>query len=237
MSGKFFRRFNVLLVIFVAIAFTSGSSLVAWAALTDTSSFTQVISAGSLSTSIVDATYVDVGAPSVVMSSKVFSWTCLSGASASTGTFGTNTQRLYVSNPSAANAGWTLSVAGSATTALWTGTGPNYFDFNDSTGATPGCTDGADVDVKAGQMTIDASVGTITKGQCAVCTTANITKGASTGLSEGVTNSVTIMNAAALSDDIGDWYLTGATVSQTIPAEQPTVADYALTMVITVAAS
>jgi len=65
----------------------------------------------------------------------------------------------------------------------------------------------------------------------------NITKGSSTAYNEGTTDSVTLLTAAALSDDIGDWTLQSVSISQTIPAEQPAATDYTINMVLTVTAS
>ena len=107
------------------------------------------------------------------MSSKTFSFSCLSGGSASTGTFGAAEQLIYVKNPDAADNGWTVSLAGSATTAVWDSSGTDY-DFNDAGGS--GCTDGADADSVGGQMTVDPSVGTLAAGACSSCVTTNITK-------------------------------------------------------------
>lgn len=184
--------------------------------------FSQVINAGILATDILDTGRNAVTSPSVSMSAKNFSFDCQAGGSASSGSFGSNTERIYVNNPNAANNGWTLTVAAtSGTTARWANGGSTSFiDFNDPTGTTAGCNDGADTDSSAGQMTVDPSVGTLT-ADCATCTTANISKGSSASFSQGVLDSITILNAASSSDDIWRGYLTGATVNQTIPAETP----------------
>jgi hypothetical protein len=197
------------------------------------STFNQTINAGVLSTDILDASGVTVASPSVSMTAKNLSFTCLTGGSASTGIFGTNTQRVYVINPGGANSGWTLTLAAtSGPTALWT-SGGNTFDFNDA--GTSGCSDGVDTDTKAGQLTVDPSVSTLTT-DCASCVVTNVTKGSSTAYVEGTTNSVTLLNAAAASDDVWRGYITDATLSQTIPAETPPGA-YTLNMTLTATAS
>ena len=84
-------------------------------------------------------------------------------------------------------------------------------------------------------MTVDPSVATLT-ADCTNCGTGNISKGASAGFVEGSTNSVTLLSAAASSDDVGRWYLTGVGVSQTVPAEQA-VETYTLNLTLTVTAS
>jgi hypothetical protein len=197
------------------------------------STFNQTINAGVLSTDILDASQVTVASPSVAMSAKNLSFACQSGGSASTGTFGANTQRIYVINPGGADNGWTLTLAATAgPTAAWTA-GGNSFDFNDAT--TGGCTDGIDTDTKAGQLTVDPSVGTIT-ADCAACVLTNVTKGTSTAYVEGTANSVTLMTGATASDNVWRGYLTGAALSQTIPAETPAGA-YTLNMTLTATAS
>lgn len=196
-----------------------------------TTDLTQVINAGTLVTDILDASRVAVTSPSVAMSAKNFSFTCQSGGSASTGLFGTNTQRIYVTNPGAANNGWTLTLAAtSGATARWQNTGATSFiDFNDA--GTGGCADSGDTDTTGGQLTVDPSVSTLTT-DCTSCTTTGVTKGSSTAYVEGTTNSVTLLNAGASSEDNWRGYLTGASMSQVIPAE--TVAtSYTLNLTLT----
>ncbi|MEK7153004.1 MAG: hypothetical protein AAB834_03590 [Patescibacteria group bacterium] len=195
------------------------------ASAANNSTFNQTVNAGTLATDILDASRVPVASPAVTLGAATFSFNCQT----TTGTFGTNTERIYVTNPSAANSGWTLTLAAtSGATALWS-TG---IDFNDSTGA--GCTDGVDTDTKAGQLTVDASVGTLT-ADCTSCTTANVTKGSATAFAEGTTDSVTLLNAAAASDDVWRGYLTGAALSQTIPAETA-AGSYTINMTLTATA-
>jgi len=192
-----------------------------------TSNFTQTINAGTLAVDIVDASYVTVGSPSVAMNAATFSFSCQS----STGTLGTATQQIYVVNPDAADNGWVVSIAASAPTSFWDGAAAD-FDFNDPT--TSGCADGGDTDSLIGQMTIDASGGTLAVGGCSSCVTTNITKGSSNAFSEGTVNSITVLTGAAGSDDIGDWTLQGVSLSQTIPAEQPAASDYDINMTLSV---
>jgi len=195
------------------------------------STFNQTINSGTLATDIQDASRVTVTSPAIAMSAKTFSFDCQTGGSASTGTFGSNTERIYVTNPGGANNGWTLTLAATGgATATWANTGATQtFDFNDAGGS--GCTDGADADTRGGQMTVNATAGTLT-ADCLSCTTTNVSKGSSTAFVQGATDSVTLLNAAAASDDIWRGYLTGATVSQNIPAEQ--VPDsYTLNMTLT----
>ena len=209
-----------------------GFSSVTFAAPTPT--LTQIITAGVLSTDILDATGIPVASPTVTMTSKAYAFNCQTGANASTGLLGTNTQRVYVNNPGGANNGWNLTMAATAgaTTTWANGGATNKIDFNDPT--TGGCTDGADADTSSGQMTVNPSVGTLTT-DCASCTTTGVTKGSSAAFSQGVTDSLTILSAAAGSDDVWRGYLTGTTLSQVIPGETP--ADtYTLNLTLTATA-
>ena len=215
----------------LAMGVTIAGGMVASAASTPT--FNQTINAGVLSTDILDASRVSVSSPSVAMSTQSFLFNCASGGSASTGTFGSNTQRIYVINPNGANNGWTLTMAAtSGATALWSDGGTNTYDFNDATSS--GCTDGADADSKGGQLTVDPSVSTLTT-DCSGCTTTSVTKGSSSAFVETSQNSITLLSAALASDDVWRGYLTGVALSQAIPAEQP-AASYTINMTLTATA-
>jgi hypothetical protein len=195
----------------------------------DTSIFNQTINAGTISVDIVDDTYVSVSDPSINMSTLSFGFTCQT----STGTFGTATEQIYVKNPDAADSGWTVSI-GATNTDLWDSAGTD-FDFNDSSGS--GCTDGADGDSFGGQMTVDASGGSIAVGSCSTCTTTGVSAGSSNSFDEGVTDDITILSGASESDDIGDWTLQGVSISQKVPAEQPAASDYSINMVLSILAN
>lgn len=192
---------------------------------------TQVINSGTLTTDIRDASRVTVASPVFAMTAAPFSFNCQT----LTGSLGSNTQRIYIDNPSSANNGWTLTVAATGgATSLWNNTGVTQsFDFNDPT--TAGCADGADADSKAGQMTLNPSAGTLT-ADCTTCAVTNITKGSSSAFNQGTLDSITLLTAAAASDDVGRWYLTGVTVSQSVPAEQP-ADSYSFGLTATVTAS
>jgi hypothetical protein len=198
------------------------------------STLTQTITAGVLSTDILDASRNPVASPAVSMSSKAYAFDCQSGVDSSSGTLGTNTERLYVSNPSAANDGWSLTIAAtSGATSSWANAGATRaIDFNDPT--TGGCSDGADTDSSSGQMTIDPSVGTLTT-DCASCTATGVTKGSSAAFAEGTLNSLTLLSAAAGSDDVWRGYLTAADIKQVIPGETP-ADSYTLNLTLTATA-
>lgn len=216
-----------MLIVTVAVSISG----VADAASTPT--FSQTINVGVLSTDILDASRNPVTSPSVAMTAKSFLFACASGASASTGTLGSSTQRIYVINPAGANNGWTLTMAATAgATALWSDGASDSYDFNDAT--TSGCTDGADTDTKAGQLSVDPSVSTLTT-DCVSCSTSSVTKGSSSAFVEGTLNNITLLSAAAAADDVWRGYLTGIGLSQTIPAETP-AASYTINMTLTATA-
>jgi hypothetical protein len=228
---KLLGKLNIAFALVLSVMMVGGLSGTTYVLASSTSNFTQTINAGTLAVDIVDGSYVTVGSPTMAMSAATFSFTCQTKP----GSFGTASEVIYVSNPDAADNGWTVSFAAQATTNVWDSAGTD-FDFNDSTGS--GCTDGADAgDTVGGQMTVDASVATLAVGQCASCVVTNVTKGSSAAFVEGTTNTITILTGAAASNDIGDWKLTGVSISQKIPAEQPAASDYDINMVLSIAAS
>ena len=196
----------------------------------------QTINAGVLTTDIRDASRVTVASPNVAFSAASFSFDCLSGASRPTGTFGSGAERIYVDNPNAANNGWTLSLAATGgATDTWDNAGvTEQYDFNDTSGTPAGCADGGDADGFAGQLSVDPTVGTLNT-DCTSCAGTSITLGSASAYDEGVTDSITLLNAAAGSDDIGRWYLTGVDMDQAIPAEQAPD-SYTINMTLTVVA-
>lgn len=224
------KKFSGLLV-GLAVFMLAGTS-VTFAA--NNSNFSQTINTGSLVTDILDGSRNPVTTPGVAMSAKAFSFTCLTGGNASTGTFGTSSERIYVSNADAADSGWTLTMAATGTpTARWANGGAStFFDFNDPTAS--GCTDGADADTSSGQLTINPSAGSITT-DCASCVSTNVTLGSSASFNQGTTDSITLINAAAASNDVWRGYLMGASASQTIPAETP-ADSYTLNFTLTATA-
>lgn len=200
------------------------------------SDLTQNITAGTLAVDILDASRVAVASPSISLSAKSFSFNCQSGGSASTGTLGSNAQRLYAINPGASTPnGWNITIAATGgATSTWSNTGATKkFDFNDA--GTGGCTDGADTDSYAGQLTLDPSVSTLT-ADCTSCTTTGVTKGSSAAFVEGTANSITLLTASNTASNPFRGYLTGVGVSQTIPAEQQPDSSYSLNLTMTITA-
>lgn len=198
------------------------------------STLTQSIAAGVLSTDILDAARAAVASPTAALSAKTYSFDCQFGAGASSGLLGSNTERLYLSNPSAANNGWNLTIAAtSGATASWANGGATrFYDFNDPT--TSGCTDGADLDTRSGQLAMDPSISTLTT-DCSACTITGVTKGSATAFNEGTVNAITLLSAGATSDDVWRGYLTGVDLKQSIPGETPADA-YSLNLTLTATA-
>jgi hypothetical protein len=228
MIRKALGKLNITLAVFLSVIIVGSFSAIVYAS--GTSTFSQTINAGSLAIDIVDSGYSTVGSPGITMSAETFSFSCQTAD----GTFGATEEMIYVMNPDAADSGWVVSLAASATTDVWDSAGTD-FDFNDDTGS--GCTDGGDADDLGGQMTVDASGGTLAEGACSVCDATDVTKGTTASFIEGSTDTITILTGAADSDDIGDWTLQGVTISQEIPAEQAAASDYTIDMVLSIAAS
>jgi len=182
--------------------------------------------AGSLTADIVDAGGTLVGSPTVAMTATPLGFGCQS----STGTLGISSQKIRVTNTTG-NAPWTLSIAGSATTALWT-QGGSTFDFNDATSA--GCSDGGDTDTKAGQMRPNPAGATITPQNG--CSNTGLSLGGGGGFSEGSIDSVTLLSANGSAPTNCYWDLTGVALTQTIPAEQNSL-TYSMNYVITIVAN
>jgi hypothetical protein len=186
------------------------------------SNLTQSITAGTLLTDVLDASRVPVGSPSIAMSAATFSFNCQT----ITGTLGSSSQRLYVTDPSTTSNGWTLAMAatGGASAKWQNSSATRQYYYNDATGS--GCTNG--------QLTVDPSVGTVT-ADCvtSVCTGATVAKGSSTAMTSSTP--VTLVTGAAATN-VYRGYLTGVSLSQKIPAEQP-ADSYSLNMTLTVTAN
>ena len=182
-----------------------------------------VASSGTLTIDIVDDVGSSVASPSITMTEATFSF----DYQTTTGTFGISTEKIRVENTTAAPQ-WNLTIAADGgSTAFWDGAISDY-DFNDPT-ASAG--DGADDDVIGGQMTIDASGGTL----AGTCSATDITKGSSGSFSEGVTDSITLLTAGVSADTGCYWDFTDISISQTIPAEQ-SADSFSINMTLTVTA-
>jgi hypothetical protein len=179
---------------------------------TSNTNFSQSIS-GVLGLDIVDGAGSVVASPSVGFSSVPFSMVSQS----TTGTLGTSSQKIRVTNPTASPS-WTASLAATGgNTSQWTGSGVSY-DFNNATST-------------SGQMTINPTAGTITG--VGSTTTTNVSLGAQASFTKNVKDSIDLMSAASGAQAPGQWDLTGIGVSQVIPAVQA-AGSYSLQMTLTI---
>lgn len=217
-SERAAKRAKYALSVAGAIAVMVGVQV--WAS--NQSQLNQTINEGTLSVDIVDSGGTTVGSPSVTFGALTFDFDTQDGS----GTLGTASERIRVYNPTS-TAAWSVTLAGSATTATWTDGGSNKYDFNDGSGYT----DGGDTDSFGGQMTVDPSGGTL--NGVGSCTTTNVSLGSSDSYEEGTTDSIDLVTAASGADTFCRWDLTGVSLSQGIPAGQA-AASYSLTMVLTV---
>lgn len=191
----------------------------------------QTITPGVLSVSVLDASEATVTSPAVGMSTLATATTCR--PTGSTGTLGTNAQRLYVDNPGAADNGWSLSIAATGgATATWS-SGSDTYDFNDQTSL--GCADGADADTGAGLLSVNPSTSVVTPACSGICTTSGVTTGVNSSFDQGATDSIELVNAGAASDNMWRGYVTGIGLTQSIPAAQVS-GSYAINMTATVVA-
>jgi len=190
----------------------------------------KIPSTGVLSFDIVDGSGASVGSPTYAMPATGFSFGCTN----TTGSLGTTSQRLRVNN-STANPAWSLSIAATAgATASWANSGnTRFFDFNESSGAPSGCTDGGDADSLAGRLTLTPSGATNTPQSG--CSASNISFGSTAGFQQSVTDSVTLATASSSANTNCYWDLTNIGVSQYIPSEQ--LSDtYTINLTLTVTA-
>lgn len=181
----------------------------------------------ALSADIVDGSGVTVASPSIAMSSSSRSFSCQTV----TGTLGASTQKIRVNNTTG-NPAWTLSIAAtSGTTGSWSAGTPKY-DFNDTAGS--GCTDGADADTLAGDLTINPAAGSITPQTG--CTSTGVTLGASAAFNQGTVDAITLATGSTSAAINCYWDFTGFSLSQTVPATQVAGA-YSLGMTLTITAN
>lgn len=182
---------------------------------------------GSASPDIVDSSGVPVSAPSVILGGLAASSACQT----TTGTLSTPNQKIRITNTTL-NPAWTVSIAPTdGATAGWT-SGTAGYDFNDPTNS--GCSDGSDADQLAGQLTITPAQAAITPGT--YCSTNGLSVGSTASFNQGVFDAITIATATTSADIDCYWDITNVTLSQTVPAYQPS-GDYALKLTLTVVAN
>lgn len=178
---------------------------------------------GSLSVDIVDGAGASVAIPSVLFGGLSASASCQT----SNGTFGTTSEKIRLINGTA-TPGWSLGAAATlGATANWS-SGPATYDFNDSSGS--GCTDGADADSLAGQLTISPSTATNTPQ--GGCSTTGISLGSPSGFNQGIVDSITLATASGAANTNCYWDFTDISLSQTIPSYQAS-GSYSIDITIT----
>jgi predicted secreted protein len=188
------------------------------------SQLNQSISDAVRSIDIVDAGGTTVASPAVAFSAATFSF----ATQDTTGTLGVSAERIRVYNPTS-TATWTASVAGSATTAVWTA-GSNYYDFNDANGG--GYTDGAgDADLFGGQLLVAPAGGTL--AGVSGCATTNVSLGSNSAFNQGTVDSITLASGAAGASTYCRWDVTNIGLTQRIPASQVS-GSYAVNLVLSI---
>ena len=207
-------RFSILAAV-VAVTVAGG---VAFAA--NNPNFTQEISAGTLAGKILDASGVEVGSPSVALSTKQFSFACQS----STGVLSPAAQRLYVENATTGGGnGWTMAI-----NAVAPGTGTFVSGSNNMAYNGAGCTDGSYA-AGTGQLSLNTSASIVNTDSGTAGTVSKGAGGAFTG-----SNAVTLMTATA-ANTMWRGHITDIAVTQKIPPAQPT-GSYSMNFVVTTTA-
>lgn len=181
---------------------------------------------GVLGVDIVNSSGVAVSTPSISMSGFGFSF----ADTVSNSVLGSADEKIRVDNASS-NAGWALSISAfNGPTALWED-GIKKYDFNDPTSSV---SDGPDSDSYGGQMTFNPSSGSLTpKSGCA---NTGLTLGSLASFSEGVVNSINLVNASSNAGLNCYWDLTGVDVSQSVPGEQ-IEGNYSISLMLSVIAN
>ncbi|MGW8185584.1 MAG: hypothetical protein ACWGHO_05770 [Candidatus Moraniibacteriota bacterium] len=174
-------------------------------------SYRYITVTGSLAVDIVDAGGASVASPSVSFSSANFNW----GAQQSTATMGIPVQKIRVTNTTTTPS-WTLSIAGTVSTNLWT-SGGNTYDFNG--------------DATTGRLNVNASGATVTPQ--GGCTTTGLTNGSSAYFIQSTQDSINLITAGASAGTNCYWDITGVNMTQDIPAAQLT-GSYSLNLILTV---
>lgn len=203
----------------VAMLLVSLAAVQAYAA--NQSQLSQSISDGTKSIDIVDGAGATVPSPSVGFGALTFSFNTQDG----TGTLGTASQKIRVSNPTS-TATWTASIAGSAPTTDWTA-GGNHYDFNDASIYT----DGGDSDSYGGQLQVSPAGGAI--AGVSGCATTNVSMGGNSAFVEGSTDSITIASGSAGAASYCRWDFTNIGLTQKIPAAQAS-GSYSVNLVLSV---
>lgn len=176
-----------------------------------TYTFNLTVNAGTLSVDVVDASGVSVASPAVTFASVTTGFT----VATSTGTLGTSSEKIRVSNPTQ-TATWSLTFAPTGTQALWFANG-NTFGYKSA-------------DHSTGTMDVDPSTGTL--AGVSGCSTSNVSLG-SAGYFSPTSQSRTLASASSGAATFCQWDLTGVTIKQEVPSSQSS-GSYQIGMTVTV---
>lgn len=180
--------------------------------------FRAMAASPTLTADIVDGIGNPVANPSVSLTSVPVAFTCQT----TSGTLGSAAQKIRVNNATD-NPAWSLAIAATAgPTATWQNGGKSYA-FNNPAGG--GCS--------TGQLTVDAAAGTITPQTN--CPTTGLATGTGT-FSSGTTDAITLLSAGTSAYTDCYWDLAGITLSQKVPAGQPS-GSYSLNLTLTITAN
>ena len=181
-----------------------------------------------LSVSVVDASDEVVTNPSFSLNSTVMKSTCQT----TTGYLGVSNQQIRVHNTTSSGS-WSLTLAATdGATAYWKRAGGGVgYDYNDPSGSPPGCNSGSDGDSLAGQLSVDPTAGTVTTRTG--CSLTGISKGGATAFSQGVFDSISLLQAGSGSNTDCLFDLTGVGLSQKVPSYQQ-YGNYSLDVTLTV---
>ena len=181
-----------------------------------------------LSVSVVDASDEVVTNPSFNLNSTVMKSTCQT----TTGYLGVSNQQIRVHNTTSSGS-WSLTLAATdGATAYWKRAGGGVgYDYNDPSGSPPGCNSGSDGDSLAGQLSVDPTAGTVTTRTG--CSLTGISKGGATAFSQGVFDSISLLQAGSGSNTDCLFDLTGVGLSQKVPSYQQ-YGNYSLDVTLTV---
>lgn len=179
-----------------------------------------------LTLGIVNSSGAAVASPSYGLSNTVVQTACQN----TTGTFGTSSQRVRVSN-TIPGTGWGVSIAATGgSTSTWQA-GGNRYDFNDPSGSPAGCNSGSDGDGYAGQLRFNPSIQTVTPQSG--CSMTGLSNGVSSGFVQSSVDAISILSATNAAATGCYWDVTGIAMQQQIPANQPS-GNYDIGMTLTV---
>jgi hypothetical protein len=197
----------------------------AWAA-SDTQICATASAGGTLFVKIVDAGGVEIVNPDIPLPNTSLKFLYQSVA----GTVGEAVKKIRIDNATA-NAKWSVAIAATdGPSALWDAT-PASYDYNDPTAS---AVDGVDADSVGGQMSLDPSMATVTPE--VGCMDTGLVYKDPAAFSQGVVNSITLLESGLAAETGCYWDITGIPITQTIPKEQTAASDYAINMTLTITA-